>query len=84
VPRALQPLGSSRRPLPVDRNRSECYLDAVAAQLRRRRYDLLLPTHEQAFLFAAMRSRLPDDVGQAVSAPDAFARVQSKVAFAAG
>jgi len=59
------------------------YLRAVAEQLGRRRYDVLLPTHEQAYLFAAMRDRLPDDVGLAVSSSDAFSRVQSKVACAA-
>ena len=58
------------------------YLDAVLAQLAREPYDVLLPTHEQAYLFAAMRDRIPSDVGLAVADKGAFARVQSKVAFA--
>ncbi len=58
------------------------YLDAVVAQLARESYDVLLPTHEQAYLFAAMRGRIPDRVGLAVADKSAFARVQSKVEFA--
>jgi hypothetical protein len=58
------------------------YMDAVSAQLRRRRYDVLLPTHEQAYLFGILRHQLPPEVGLAVSDAPAFARVQSKVAFA--
>ncbi len=58
------------------------YLDAVVEQLGRRQYDVLLPTHEQAYLFALLRDRLPAGVGLAVSDADAFARVQSKLAFA--
>ncbi len=58
------------------------YLDAVVAQLGRESYDVLLPTHEQAYLFAAMRDRIPDHVGLAVAGASAFARVQSKVEFA--
>jgi len=57
------------------------YLDAVLARLRSRHYDVLLPTHEQAYLFARLRERLPRDVGLAVADPSAFADVQSKVAF---
>ncbi len=58
------------------------YLDAVSEVLRRGRFDVLLPTHEQAWLFAAARDRLPDDVGLAVADPSSFQLVQSKVAFA--
>lgn len=58
------------------------YLEAVVAQLAREPYDVLLPTHEQAYLFAAMRDRIPDQVGLAVAGASAFARVQSKVEFA--
>ena len=35
------------------------YLDTVTATLRDGRYDALLPTHEQAWLFAAGRHHLP-------------------------
>jgi len=39
----------------------EGYLAAIAAALREGRYDALLPTHEQAWLFAAGRHLLPAD-----------------------
>jgi len=58
------------------------YLDAVAAVVRRRRIDVLLPTHEQAWLFAVARDCLPA-VGLAVADAAAFERVESKLAFAA-
>ena len=59
------------------------YLDAVAATLDQGGFDVLLPTHEQAYLFASARARLPQGVPLAVSSLAAFQRVQSKVAFAA-
>ena len=58
------------------------YLNAVNAQLRKRTYDVLLPTHEQAYLFARLRDRLVPDIGLAVADPGAFAALQSKVACA--
>ena len=45
-------------------------------------YDVLLPTHEQAWLFSVAKERLGPRVGLAVAAPSAFARVQSKIEFA--
>lgn len=57
------------------------YLDAVAQALREAHYDALLPTHEQAWLFAAGRHRLPADAPLAVSELSAFDHVQGKVAF---
>jgi hypothetical protein len=56
------------------------YLDAVREVFADRRIDVLLPTHEQAWLFAAA-GPLP---GVAVAVADiaAFERVQSKVEFA--
>ena len=57
------------------------YLEAVAAVVRTRRIDVLLPTHEQAWLFAVARDRLPA-VGLAVAEAAAFDRVESKLAFA--
>ena len=57
------------------------YLEAVAAVIRTRRIDVLLPTHEQAWLFAVARDRLPA-VGLAVADAAAFDRVESKLAFA--
>jgi len=55
------------------------YLTAVAGALRRGRYDALLPTHEQAWLFAAARRLLPEDTPLAVAAIDAFDQVEGKV-----
>jgi len=55
------------------------YLDTVKATLRDGRYDALLPTHEQAWLFAAGRHRLPADAPLAVSDVDAFDQVQGKI-----
>jgi hypothetical protein len=57
------------------------YLEAVVTVIRQRRIDVLLPTHEQAWLFSAARGRLPA-VGLAVAEPEAFARIESKLAFA--
>jgi hypothetical protein len=59
------------------------YLDAVSVVLAADSYDALLPTHEQAWLFAAGRDRLPAEAPLAVADLDAFDRVQSKLAFAA-
>jgi len=58
------------------------YLRATSSVLRRERFDVLLPTHEQAWLFAVGRRHLPEGVGLAVSGSEAFAKVQSKIAFA--
>ena len=43
---------------------------------------MLLPVHEQAFLFAKVQDRLPSGVGVALAPFDAFLQVQGKVAFA--
>lgn len=48
----------------------------------RRRIDVVLPTHEQAWLLAAARALLSADVRIALAPAEAFGRVQSKVAFA--
>jgi hypothetical protein len=56
------------------------YLTAVAAALREGRYGALLPTHEQAWLFAAGRHLLPADAPLAVSDIDAIDQVQGKLA----
>ena len=73
------------------------YLDALGEVLVRRRIDVLLPTHEQAWLFAHARGlpgdprELPGDTGGllgdgvrvALATAEMFERVQSKVACAA-
>lgn len=58
------------------------YLQRVDALMATGDFDALLPTHEQAWLFAAGRGLLPH-AGVAVAAIDAFDQVQSKIAFAA-
>jgi carbamoylphosphate synthase large subunit len=58
------------------------YLDAVGAVLARGGFDALLPTHEQAWLFAVARDRLPSGAPVALAPAECFARVQSKIAFA--
>ncbi|GHP00402.1 phosphoribosylglycinamide formyltransferase 2 [Reticulibacter mediterranei] len=58
------------------------YLAFVLDHLSQQRYDVLLPVHEQAFLFARVQDQLPSDVGVALAPFDAFVQVQGKVAFA--
>ena len=53
-------------------------LDVVAD----RAIDVVLPSHEQAWLLAAGRSELPGGLGVAVADFAAFERVQSKIVFA--
>ena len=58
------------------------YLEFMLQHLTRERYDVLLPVHEQAFLFAKVRERIPAGVGVALADFDSFLEVQGKVAFA--
>jgi predicted ATP-grasp superfamily ATP-dependent carboligase len=48
----------------------------------RHAYDVLLPVHEQAFLFAKVQDRLPAGLHSALAPFEAFLQVQGKVAFA--
>jgi carbamoylphosphate synthase large subunit len=57
------------------------YLEAVAGLLSTGRYDALLPTHEQAWLFAAGRRLLPSDAPLAVAPLESFERVAGKHEF---
>jgi predicted ATP-grasp superfamily ATP-dependent carboligase len=58
------------------------YLAAVLDVVKQRAVDVLLPVHEQAYLFAAARKRLPDGLGIAVAEFAAFEQVQSKASLA--
>jgi predicted ATP-grasp superfamily ATP-dependent carboligase len=58
------------------------YLAAVLEVVARRRIDVLIPTHEQAYLFAAARARLPRGLRLALADFAAFEQVQSKTALA--
>ena len=57
------------------------YLELLKQVVDERRIDVVLPTHEQAWLFAAAGG-LVSGVPVAVADIDSFARVQSKVEFA--
>jgi predicted ATP-grasp superfamily ATP-dependent carboligase len=59
------------------------YLAAVIEIVKARSIDALIPVHEQAYLFAAARERLPAGLGIALADFDAFEQVQSKARFAA-
>jgi predicted ATP-grasp superfamily ATP-dependent carboligase len=59
------------------------YLAAVLETVRASRIDALLPVHEQAYLFAAARQRLPSGLGIALAEFEAFEQVQSKAGLAA-
>lgn len=58
------------------------YLAAVLEAVRTSGIDALLPVHEQAYLFAAARKRLPAGLGIALADFEAFEQVQSKASFA--
>jgi len=58
------------------------YLAAVIEIVKTDHIDALLPVHEQAYLFAAARKRLPRGLGIALADFEAFEQVQSKAGFA--
>ena len=58
------------------------YLKVVNSLLAGGAFDVLLPTHEQAWLFATGRSLLDAGVPLAVATAQAFSRVESKIEFA--
>jgi predicted ATP-grasp superfamily ATP-dependent carboligase len=60
----------------------ETYLEFILDRLELGRYDVLLPVHEQAFLFAAAKEQLGSKVGVALTEFGAFALLQSKATFA--
>src|SRR5207302_5216435 len=54
------------------------YLAAVMEVVKTSTIDALIPVHEQAYLFAAARKKLPPGLGIALADFDAFEQVQSK------
>lgn len=60
----------------------EVYLYTLSKLLRSGEYAALIPTHEQAWLFAEERDCLPQSRLIPVADKEAFARVQGKIAFA--
>ena len=57
------------------------YLRYLAKRLKARKYDVLLPTHEQVFLLARFRDTFTQHVGVALSEFSALERMQSKARF---
>lgn len=57
------------------------YLDAVVEILLGGGWDVLLPAHEQAFLFARERARIPPAVALAVADFGSFLQLQGKAAL---
>ena len=59
----------------------EAYFDFVNQLIERERIDVLLPVHEQAYLFAGLREDLPASVRLALTSFENFSTVQNKVLF---
>lgn len=59
----------------------EGYLAFILAQLDTGGFDVLFPSHEQAFLFAKVRERLAAKIGLALPNFDSYQRAHSKVGF---
>jgi glutathione synthase/RimK-type ligase-like ATP-grasp enzyme len=57
------------------------FLAFIEKLLATRHYDVLLPTHEQGFLFARMAKRLPPRVGLALPSFASYRIAHSKAAF---
>src|SRR5580700_4255121 len=57
------------------------FLRFVEALLAARHFDVLLPIHEQGFLFAGMRQRLENHVGLALPGFDSYRSAHSKAGF---
>jgi predicted ATP-grasp superfamily ATP-dependent carboligase len=57
------------------------YFAFMVGLLRSGRFDVLLPIHEQGFLFAAMREHIPAGVGLALPSFESYRRIHDKVSF---
>jgi hypothetical protein len=57
------------------------YLDVVLDLLSSGHWDVLFPTHEQAFLFSRERARIPPGIGLAVADFPSFLQIQGKAAL---
>ena len=69
-------------PAPASGADPDGYLAAVIEIAGAHRIDALIPVHEQAYLFAAARQKLPAGLGIALADFAAFEQVQSKASFA--
>jgi predicted ATP-grasp superfamily ATP-dependent carboligase len=63
------------------RNDPAGFLAFVEQLLARERFDVLLPTHEQGFLFARMRERLEGRAGFALPSFESYRTAHSKAGF---
>ena len=59
----------------------ESYFSFVLDLLASRRFDVLVPIHEQGFLFSALRHRIPQHVGIALPSFESYDRVHGKAEF---
>ena len=59
------------------------YLEVTLKVIRDRKIDVLMPVHDQAYLFAARRQLIPSNVGLALASFRSFEQVQSKERFTA-
>lgn len=59
----------------------EAYLEFLLDRVRREKYDVLLPTHEQAYLVSRFREEIAQHVHVAVPNFAAMQKMQSKVEF---
>lgn len=59
------------------------YLEAALNVIRNRKIDVLIPVHEQGYLFAAKRQLIVSTVGLALASFRSFEQVQSKEHFTA-
>jgi hypothetical protein len=59
------------------------YLEVTLKVIRDRKIDILIPVHDQAYLFAARRQLIPSNVGLALASFHSFEQVQSKERFTA-
>ncbi len=57
------------------------YLDFVIALAGGGEWDVLFPTHEQAFLFSRERARIPPAIALAVADVESFLQIQGKAAL---
>jgi predicted ATP-grasp superfamily ATP-dependent carboligase len=69
-------------PAPASGADPDGYLATVLETVKNGSIDALLPVHEQAYLFAAARHRLPKTLGIALSDFASFEQVQSKAGLA--
>lgn len=60
----------------------KAYLDNILRLLQQHGYDVLLPTHEQAFLFAAAQNEVRRHTHMAIAPFESFLQVQGKTASA--